>query len=118
MSPIENPLTPARFERRGAALESGAVAQPRFRTALLGTFAALAMTLASIGVFGLLSFLVTQRTREIGIRVALGSTNRDIVRLGVGRGLGVAAFGLARGLLAAAPLTRAMQSLLFEAEPL
>jgi putative ABC transport system permease protein len=99
-------------------LESGTVAQPRFRTVLLGTFAGLAMVLASIGVFGLLSFLVTQRTREIGIRVALGATNRDILRLVVGRGLAIAACGLALGLLAAIPLTRAMQSLLFEVTPL
>jgi putative ABC transport system permease protein len=101
-----------------AALASEAVSEPRFRTILFGTFAALAVGLASIGVFGVLSYLVTQRTREIGIRVALGATTRDILRMVVGRGLALAGTGLAIGLLAAIPLTRLMQSLLFEVKPL
>jgi predicted permease len=101
-----------------AALASDAVAEPRFRTLLLGTFAGLAITLASIGVFGVLSYFVTQRTREIGIRVALGASSRDILRMIVGRGLALAAVGLAIGLLAAIPLTRSMQALLFEVKPL
>jgi putative ABC transport system permease protein len=101
-----------------AALGFGAVSEPRFRTILLGTFAGLAITLASIGVFGVLSYFVTQRTREIGIRVALGATQHDIFRMIVGRGLVLAGIGLTLGLLAAIPLTRAMQSLLFEVKPL
>jgi putative ABC transport system permease protein len=101
-----------------AALASDAVAEPRFRTLLLGTFAALAITLASVGVFGVLSYFVTQRTREIGIRVALGASSQDILRMIVGRGLALAAVGLAIGLLAAIPLTRSMQTLLFEVKPL
>ena len=101
-----------------AALASDAVAEPRFRTLLLGTFAGLAITLASIGVFGVLSYFVTQRTREIGIRVALGASSSDILRMIVGRGLALAGIGLALGLLAAIPLTRSMQTLLFEVKPL
>ena len=101
-----------------AALASDAVSEPRFRTILLGTFAGLAIVLASIGVFGVLSYFVTQRTREIGIRVALGASSRDIMRMIVGRGLVLAGIGLAIGLLAAVPLTRSMQSLLFEVKPL
>jgi putative ABC transport system permease protein len=101
-----------------AALAADAVSEPRFRTVLLGTFAGLAITLASIGVFGVLSYFVTQRTREIGIRVALGASSRDILRMIVGRGLLLAAVGLVIGLLAAIPLTRSMQSLLFEVKPL
>ena len=101
-----------------AALAAQAVAEPRFRTVLLGTFAALAITLASIGVFGVLSYFVAQRTREIGIRVALGASPRDILWMVVGRGLALASVGLALGLAAAVPLTRAMQSLLFEVKPL
>ena len=101
-----------------AALAAEAVAEPRFRTVLLGAFAALAITLASIGVFGVLAYFVAQRTREIGIRVALGATSGDILRMVVGRGLTIAGIGLLAGLLAAIPLTRSMQSLLFEVQPL
>ncbi len=101
-----------------ATLASSAVSEPRFRTILLGTFAALAITLASIGVFGVLSYDVTQRTREIGIRVALGATSGDIMRMIVGRGLAFAGVGLAIGLAGAIPLTRSMQTLLFEVKPL
>jgi putative ABC transport system permease protein len=101
-----------------AALASDAVSQPRFRTILLGAFAGLAITLASIGVFGVLSYFVTQRTREIGIRVALGASGRDILGMIVGRGLALAGIGLGVGVLAAIPLTRAMQTLLFEVKPL
>ena len=101
-----------------AALASDAVSAPRFRTVLLGTFAGLAIALASIGVFGVLSYFVIQRRREIGIRVALGATSSDILRMVVGRGLALAGVGLGIGLLAAIPLTRSMQSLLFEVKPL
>jgi putative ABC transport system permease protein len=101
-----------------ADLASDAVSAPRFRTLLLGTFAALALTLASIGVFGVLSYFVAQRTREIGIRVALGATSADILRMVVGRGLALAGVGLAIGLIAAIPLTRWMETLLFEVKPL
>jgi putative ABC transport system permease protein len=101
-----------------AGLASEAVAEPRFRTLLLGTFAGLAIALASIGVFGVLSYFVTQRTREIGIRVALGAGSSDILRMIVGRGMALAGLGLAIGLVAAIPLTRSMQTLLFEIKPL
>jgi putative ABC transport system permease protein len=101
-----------------SALASDAVSQPRFRTILLGTFAALAITLASVGVFGVLSYFVTQRTREIGIRVALGATSGDILKMIVGRGLAFAGAGLVVGLLAAAPVVWSMQSLLFQVKPL
>jgi predicted permease len=101
-----------------ADLASNAVSAPRFRTLLLGTFAALALALASIGVFGVLSYFVAQRTREIGIRVALGATSSDILRMVVGRGLTLAGIGLAIGLIAAIPMTRWMETLLFEVKPL
>ena len=101
-----------------AALASEAVSEPRFRTLLLGTFAGLAIVLASIGVFGVLSYFVAQRTREIGIRVALGASSSDILRMVVGRGLALAAVGLIIGLAAAIPLMRSMQTLLFEVKPL
>ncbi len=99
------------------ALAADAVAQPRFRTALLGAFAALALVLATVGVFGVLSYFVTQRTQEIGIRIALGAQPADVVRMVVARGVGLASAGIVIGLLAAIPLTRSMQTLLFEVQP-
>jgi putative ABC transport system permease protein len=97
---------------------SEAISQPRFRTILLSGFAALAIALASVGIFGVLSYFVTQRTREIGIRMALGAASGDILRMVVGRGLLVTAMGLAIGMIAAIPLTRSLETLLFEVKPL
>lgn len=97
---------------------SEAISQPRFRAILLSAFAGLAIALASVGIFGVLSYFVTQRTREIGIRMALGASSGDILRMVVGRGLLVTAVGLALGVIAAIPLTRSVESLLFEVKPL
>jgi putative ABC transport system permease protein len=97
---------------------SEAISQPRFRTILLSGFAAVAIALASVGIFGVLSYFVTQRTREIGIRMALGAASGDILRMVVGRGLLVTAMGLAIGIIAAIPLTRSLETLLFEVKPL
>lgn len=94
-----------------------AIAEPRFRTWLLSSFAALAAALATIGVFGVLAYFVSQRTREIGIRVALGATSRDIVRLVMVRGMVVAAVGIGTGVAAAIPLAIWMRALFFEVNP-
>jgi len=101
-----------------ADFASDAISEPRFRTILLSAFATLAITLASVGIFGVLSYFVAQRTREIGIRVALGASSADILRMVVGRGLAVTSFGLAIGTIAAIPLTRSLETLLFEVKPL
>ena len=101
-----------------AEFASEAISQPRFRTILLSAFAVLAIALASVGIFGVLSYFVTQRTREIGIRLALGASSADILRMVVGRGLVVTAAGLAIGMIAAIPLTRSLETLLFEVRPL
>jgi len=101
-----------------AHLANEAVSAPRFRTALFAAFGALAIGLASVGVFGVLSYFVGQRTREIGIRIALGANRRDVLIMIVGRGLALAAIGLALGLAAAVPLTASMRSFLFEVSPL
>jgi len=101
-----------------AHLAADAVSAPRFRTALFGAFGALAIGLASVGVFGVLSYFVGQRTREIGIRIALGANRRDVLLMIVGRGLALAALGLVLGLAAAVPLTTSMRSFLFEVSPL
>jgi putative ABC transport system permease protein len=92
---------------------STSVAQPRFRTWLIGIFAALALVLAAVGVYGVMSYTVTQRTSEIGIRVTLGAQSTDVFRSIVGEGLRIAAFGVGAGLLAALALTRVLRSFLY-----
>jgi len=89
------------------------VAQPRFRTWLIGIFAALALLLAAVGIFGVMSYSVTQRTNEIGIRVTLGAQPGDVFRTVVGEGLRFALFGVAIGIAAGLVLTRLLASFLY-----
>jgi putative ABC transport system permease protein len=89
------------------------VARRRFNMMLLGVFAILALLLASIGIYGVMSYSVAQRTREIGIRIALGAQIRDVLKLILKQGILLAFVGLALGLLASFFLTRLMSSLLF-----
>jgi putative ABC transport system permease protein len=90
------------------------VAQPRFRTWLIGIFAGLvALLLAAVGIYGVMSYSVTQRTNEIGIRVTLGAQSADVFRIVVGEGLRLALFGVSIGLVAALALTRLLQSFLY-----
>jgi putative ABC transport system permease protein len=90
------------------------VAEPRFRTTLVAFFAGAALALAVIGIYGVISYSVGMRTREVGIRVALGAGKRDVLRLIVRQGLGLTSVGLAAGLAGAIGLTRFLSSLLFE----
>ncbi len=88
------------------------VADHKQQTTLLGAFAALALVLASLGIYGVLSYAVTQRTREIGLRMALGANSGDVTRMVVGQGLALTGLGIAIGLAAAFALTRTMTKLL------
>ncbi|HEY6399906.1 MAG TPA: FtsX-like permease family protein, partial [Blastocatellia bacterium] len=93
---------------------AGAIAQARFNTILMALFAVVAMLLSAVGLYGVMAYSVTQRAHEIGIRIALGASRADVLRLVVGQGLRLAALGLGLGLMAAMALTRLMEKLLFE----
>jgi putative ABC transport system permease protein len=89
---------------------SESMSSQRFPLILLGTFAGLALLLASIGIYGVISYSVTQRVHEIGIRLALGAEGRDVFRMVVGHGLRLALAGLAIGTTGALILTRLLPS--------
>jgi putative ABC transport system permease protein len=93
------------------------VAQPRFNVLLLSAFALLALLLAAVGIYGVVSYSVVQRTREIGVRMALGATRGDVLRLVTGEGVRMAALGVAIGLLGAVASARLLTALLFEVKP-
>jgi len=94
-----------------------AVAQPRFLTTLLSVFAGLALLLAAVGTYGILSYLVSERKQEIGIRMALGADRGGILRLVLLRGLLLSSVGIMLGLIGSLALTRVMASLLFNVQP-
>jgi putative ABC transport system permease protein len=96
---------------------SAAIAQPRFLTILFSLFGALALVLATIGIYGVIAYSVTQRTHEIGIRVALGAKGSDVLRLVMGQALFLALAGVAIGLVVAIALSRYLSSLLYEITP-
>jgi putative ABC transport system permease protein len=95
-------------------LLSSALAPRRYVMVLLGSFSLLALILAIVGVYGVISFSVSERTNEIGIRVALGASRRDVLRLILGHGMGLALIGIVMGLAGAFAVTRFLRSFLFE----
>ncbi len=100
-----------------AAVVSQSVSAPRSTTALFIVFAGLAVALGMTGIYGVLSFLVSQRSREIGIRLALGAQQRDVLRLVVGEGAVYSLAGITIGLVGAAVVTRLMSSELYGVSP-
>jgi putative ABC transport system permease protein len=93
------------------------LAQHRFNMLLLALFAALALILAAVGIYGLMAYSVSQRTHEIGVRLAIGAQRRDVLRLVLRDGARLTLVGIAIGIIAALALTRLMASLLFEVAP-
>jgi predicted permease len=96
---------------------SNSVAGRRFQMLLLGIFAGVGLVIATVGIYGIISYAVSQRTHEIGIRMALGAQASDVLRMVVWRGMSLALIGVALGLAAAFALTRVMKNLLFEVSP-
>jgi predicted permease len=96
-----------------SSVVADSIAQPRFYMNMLATFAGIALLLAAIGIYGVISFTVAQRTRDIGIRIALGATNRRVLAHVVREGLGLAVAGVGIGIVAAFGLTRMISSMLF-----
>lgn len=110
--------TPVTDIQTADELLSESVAQPRFAASVLTVFAGIALFLGAIGIYGVMAYAVSRRTQEIGVRVALGASRRDLLRQFIGRGLGIALAGIATGLCGAVVITRALSSLLFDVEPL
>jgi predicted permease len=113
MSQID-PTAPVMGLRSMEQLVGRAVAPQRFNMSLLGLFAALGLVLAAVGIYGVMAYGVSQRTHEIGLRMALGARGGDVVKMVVKRGMALAMIGIAIGLCASYALTRLMKTLLFD----
>jgi putative ABC transport system permease protein len=107
--PVYNPKTMEQYL-------ASSVAQPRLNAMLVGLFSAVALVLSAAGIYGVMSYSVTQRTQEIGIRLALGAQRHDVLRLIVGQGVKLIALGVTVGLIAVFLTTRLLAGLLYGVE--
>ncbi|MCI0489559.1 MAG: ABC transporter permease [Blastocatellia bacterium] len=108
------PQLPVSSIRPMTDVVSGSLKQQRFITSLMGIFSLLALALAAVGLYGMLSYQVSQRTREIGIRQALGAQSKDVLKMVMGQGMLLTLIGIGIGLAGALALTRLMESYLYE----
>ena len=113
-----DPELPLAEVRTMEAVVDATVARPRTVSALLAAFALIALVLAGVGVYGVMAYSVSQRTQEIGVRMALGASMGSVLRLVIGQALRLVAIGVGVGLVAAGLLTRLLEGLLFQTEPL
>lgn len=112
-----DPTVPVANIRPMREVVSAALATPRLTGFLLGSFAAVALLLAAVGLYGVLAYLVSRRTHEIGIRLAVGAGRMDVLRMVLGQGLWLAVIGLATGTVAAMVLSRLIRGLLYDVSP-
>jgi ABC-type antimicrobial peptide transport system permease subunit len=112
-----DPNLPVASVRTMEELLDGTLSPRRFQMVLLGGFATVALTLAAIGLFGVMAYLVAQRTREIGIRMALGAERAQIFKLVLGHGMLLTGIGIAAGVGGALALSRVMSTMLFGVKP-
>jgi len=113
-----NPNLPLANVRTLQEIYDASLARTSFTLVMLAIAGAMALLLGVAGIYGVISYSVSQRTREIGIRIALGARNAEVTRMFVRHGLGLAAIGIACGLAAAFALTRLLSSLLFDVSPI
>ena len=112
-----DPSLPVANVRPMTEVVAASLATPRLTGFLLGTFAVIALLLAAVGIYGVLAYLVSRRTHEIGIRLAIGADRGQVVRMVLGQGLGLATLGLVAGIVGAIGLTRLMTSVLYDVTP-